>query len=284
MGSVLAMRIGDRIAAFLAQWVVLMLVLSAGFGALGTGGFALYQGPLAILAGMAIARVNPVAAASRVSAGGWAAIAATLTLLGVAILIIGTSIGGGRSLTALAWIGLVAVLAIGGHLWVRTVKPDDRRASVITLASILFLSATVATIMRASFGGSPPGTEPLTPVQTHPAFREAFEELYVLARADATRVIVYNESTPIVARWYGRGIPQVSERSGVPVGAIAFRTAPPPSPLGQTPLTREALRRVPLQTVAQLEPTGLHALGIARWAVSRAGVVQGRGQDIIIVR
>jgi hypothetical protein len=95
-------------------------------------------------------------------------------------------------------------------------------------------------------------------------------------------VIAYDAATPLVARWYGRAIPQVADRSNLPAGAITFRAAPQAPPQGT--VSRGGPHRVPLQTVAQLDAGAVHPLGLARWALSRAGLVQGRGQDIMIVR
>jgi hypothetical protein len=206
----------------------------------------------------------------------------TVALGGLLLLVLGASVGGGRTLTPLAWIGLVGIAGLMAYLWERAVPSEERAGAGITLAAIAFLAITAGSVMRVSFGGSPPGTEPLTPVQTHPAFRDAFADLNVLARADQSRVMAVDAATPLVARWYGRAIPQVADRGGLPAGAITFRPAPQPQTVPT--LNRTDPRRVPLQTFGQIDPAGLHPLGLARWAVSRSGIVQVRGQDIMIVR
>jgi hypothetical protein len=281
-GFVLAMRRGDRIGAFLGQWALLLLILSAGFGSVGTAGMALYLGPLAILGGQAVARAAPWRAVGQVTGAGWAALVVTMTLGGLVLILLGASLGGGRTLTILAWLGVVGVVGLMIYLWERVERSRERVAAAITLAAIVFLATTVGTVIRVSFGGSPAGTEPLTPIQTHPAFREAFRELNVLARADQSRAIVYDATTPLVARWYGRSIPQVAEPGSLAMRAIAFRTAPQAPP--QPTLTRTGPVRVPLQTLAQVDPAALNPMGLARWAISRTGLVQARGQDIMIVR
>lgn len=279
-GLVLAVRKGDRLGVFLGQWALLLSILSAGFGALGPSGLALYLGPMALLAGGLVVRLAPWRAAARLGPGGWLAVALAFALLAAVLLVLTALFGTGRSVSPLAWVGLIALAALTARQWSRPLSVDERDAAAITVGTIAFLALVVGTVMRVSYGGSPPGSEPLTPVQTDPAFREAFRELEVLARADPQRAIVYDLGTPLVARWYGRGIPQVAEGAGRPLAPITFRAAPEP----QTRLTRAGGGRVPLQTTAHFDPAALHPMGIARWALARSALVQGRGQDIIIVR
>ncbi len=280
VGFVLAIRSGDRNAAFLGQWALLLIVLSAGFGALGNAGPALYIVPLAILGGIAVARAVPWRAIGEVTGAGWAAIAVSSSLLVVVLLILVALVAGSRSVPIIGWIGLVAGVLFAGWLWARALEPARRGASAITLAAMVFLALTAAGVLRLSFGGSPKAAEPLAPVQTYVAFRDAFQDLETLVRREPERVMIYDSTTPIVARWYGRNLQQMADRANVPAGSIRFRTAPPP----QTRFTPGDPWRVPLQAVGQLDPDGLNPAGVVRWVATRTGLVQVRSQDIIIVR
>ncbi len=279
-GLVLALRRGDRIAAFLGQWALLLIILSAGFGAMGTAGPALYTAPLAMLAGIAVERAVPWHAVREVTGAGWVAIVLTLSALVVILFILVALFGAPRPGSPIGWAGLAVGLALSAWAWFRGIEPARRAAAGVMLASILFIALTAGAVLRLSFGGSPEATEPLAPVQTDVAFRAAFRDLEALVRREPERVMLVDSATPVVARWYGRNFQQVAYRSEVPAGAIQFRPAPSP----QTRLNPGEPWRVPLQTVGQFDPAGMNPVGIVRWAVARTGLVQARGQDIMIVR
>ncbi len=279
-GLALVVRHDDRIGAFLGQWALLLVLLSAGFGALGTTGPALYAAPLAMLAGIAVERAMPWQAARDVTGAGWAAIVVTLSSMAVLLLILVALFGAPRAVPLIGWAGLAVGLILSSWFWTREIDPAHRAPAAVTLASMLFIAMTAGTVLRLSFGGSPPATEPLAPTQTDPALRAAFRELETLVRRDPDRAILVESSTPIAVRWYGRDIRQVADRSSVPIGVIQFRPAPPPQPR----VNPGEPWRVPLQSVGQLDPAELNPVGIARWVVARTGLVRVRDQDIMIVR
>jgi hypothetical protein len=280
VGFGLAVRRENRVAAFLGQWALLLILLSAGFGALGTIGPALYVGPLGILGGMAVARAVPWREVGEVSGAGWAAIVVSVSVLVVAVLILVALLGASRSVPIIGWIGLVGSVLLAAWLWIQAVAPGRRGAVGITLAGIIFIALTVSSVLRLSFGGSPAATEPLAPVQTHPAFRDAFHDIQTLVRREPERVMIFDSTTPVIARWYGRDLRQMADRGNAPRDAIWFRPAPSP----QSRLTVGEPWRVPLQAVGQMDPAGLNPAGVVRWAATRTGLVQIRTQDIIIVR
>lgn len=161
----------------------------------------------------------------------------------------------------------------------RSLAANQRRGVMALLGALAVGAFTAGAIGRTSFGGSPPGVELLAREETHPALRAAFRDLAILASADPRRFLVMEESTPLVVRWYGRDLPAASASSTssdlVVVARPAEMSSPSSSPRGRGD-------RTPWKTVSYLDRSDLHPLGLARWALSRAGLVEGRAHDIII--
>ncbi|MPZ14271.1 MAG: hypothetical protein GEU73_07575 [Chloroflexi bacterium] len=279
-GFVLDLRAGSRLALFLGQWTLLLLVLSMDFGQAVVAYAALPIAPAALLAAGALAHLPTRLATYRLSGAGWTVVALSIASGGAALVIVGHAAGADRPVppfTALAGIGLGALTV---EAWRRWASRADRVRAAVILGTLAFVVFSAGSIARLSFGGSPPGTEILKREETAPAFREMFEELNVLARGDERVVLVYDASTPIAARWYGRAISQLERGAAAPAGAIQFEAAPPLDAAGgqRTP------GRTPWRTLSHLDRADLNVTGAAQWAVSRSGLVEGRPQDIIVVR
>ena len=172
-------------------------------------------------------------------------------------------------------LGLLILLAIG---W-RSLASQERTTVFAVLGGLALVGLTVSGISRASFGGSPPGTDLLRREETDSAFRAMFRELNVRASADPTHVLVIDLPQTLVARWYGRSIPPgLSGGRGSP-GAWILReaTAPPSSDPSQ-------VVRVPWRTTSEIAPADVYPLGILRWLVTRSALVHAKPHDIIVTR
>jgi hypothetical protein len=275
VGFAAGARGGYRPAMFLGQWCVLLLALA---GAVGDQVVALALfpvGPAALLAGLAIARAPHEAAAYRLSAPTWAVVAVTAALAVGGVLMLAHTVAGGRAAAPIALIALLAVAAAVAVNWRRTVPAEERAPALIVLAALAVVAGTIPALSRLTFGGSPAGSEILVREETHPAFREVFRTLNILANGDPRRLLMVDMETPVVARWYGRGM----DANAMSLNPILLRDAPPvgtsPAPSGW---------RTPWRTVAQLDRSDLHPLGLLEWMLSRTGLVKGKASDIIVAR
>jgi len=280
LGFVRGARDGDRVALFLGEWSFLLIAVAVAFGQSVLTLALLPVAPTAVLAGLALRDVPFYPAAYRLSGAAWAVIGLGLALSGVVVLVTAQTIGtAGPARPAAVGVAVLA-LALVVLMWRQELPAGERVPALIVLGGTLLAIFTLGAIGRLSYGGSPMGTEMLTRQETAPELRALFNDLNIAAMGDASRVLVYDSSTPIEVRWYGRYIPQVAADRRTAGNAFTFRAAPtvapgsPAAPTGRSPWT----------VVSQISRSDLHPLGILRWMVSRHGLVEGRGQDIIVAR
>lgn len=278
-GFVLAARQGDRLAVFLGNWSLLLTATAAGFGASVQTFAVLPIAPIALLAAMALSRLQLDPGTYRLSGACWAAIALSLGGVAGVLVVFAHSVGADRPTAPITFLALAALVGLVAVVWRQRVTASERGAALTLLGALGFVAWTAGTVGRVSYGGSPPGTELLAREETHPALRAAFRDINVLASADG-RTMVFDAATPLVARWYGRAIAQMSSRAGPPPpGSILVREAPVAVAAGAGVGTR-----TPWKTVSLLDRADLHPLGVLRWTVSRIGLVRGNPRDIIITR
>src|SRR5207249_3557481 len=131
--------------------------------------------PAALLSGSALARLPLDIREYDLRTEGWTMLAIGIILATAAIVIFSQKIaaGGQTPLVApAALLGLLILLAIG---W-RSLASQERTTIFAVLGGLALVGLTVSGISRASFGGSPPGTDLLTREETDPAFRAMFRE------------------------------------------------------------------------------------------------------------
>ncbi|HZT06650.1 MAG TPA: hypothetical protein VFC51_06430 [Chloroflexota bacterium] len=269
-------RSPNRVALFVGQWALLLAALAAVTGQATFDLALLPVGPLAVLSGIAVDRIISERLGVRPDGAAWGAALAAFLLIGAVLLGISQSVGAGKVPAPPGVAGVLAVLVAVTAMWWRGLEPRQRSAAGLVLGTLLIGGATVGTVMRVSFGGSPPGTEPLLREQTEPTLREVFRDITITARADGRALAVDND-TPMAVQWYGRDILRVDSvpASGAP--PITVSIAPPMiagSPQNQ--------RRTPWKTTSSLVRSDLKPLAIAQWVVARRGLVSGKASDIII--
>jgi 4-amino-4-deoxy-L-arabinose transferase-like glycosyltransferase len=279
-GFVRGVRSGDRLALFLGQWTLLLIVVAVAFGQ-GVLAFALFPvAPICLLAGQVLAALTVNWAPQRLSGSSWLIIGLTIVLGGVAILSTARAVGDARATPAIA----VAVVLITGllvaFLWKQETPPEERVPALLTLGVGLFLLMTIGTIGRLSFGGSPPGSELLVRQQTAPELRARFDDLMIQSIGDARRVLLFDAATPIEVRWYGRNLPQAMMVRGPGDVPWTVREAPPPD--AGTP--RAVTGRMPWTTISRLDREDLHPLGVLQWLITRKGLVEGQSRDIVVAQ
>jgi 4-amino-4-deoxy-L-arabinose transferase-like glycosyltransferase len=274
VGLVLELRQGNRLALFLAEWALLLLVVAAAFGGSEPTFAALPLVPLSLLAGLALSHIRFEVRPAELDGGCWAAIAVALAAAGAAMLLIAHRVGGERATAPLAFLAFFGTAALLVALWRRYVSRRERAAVLAVLGGMLLAGFFAGNTARLSFGGSPPGAELLGREETDPAFRAAFRELTVLASADPSRVLVVDSTTPATVRWYGRGISQVPSQDATTKKPYTFVE---PGPGDNRP-------RTPWKTESQIDAADFHPMGLARWVVSQSALVKGKPRDIIITR
>ena len=273
-------RGGDRLALFLGQWTLLLIVLAAAFGQ-GVLALALFPlAPMALLAGQALALLTVNWAPHRLSGSSWLIIGLTIVLGGVAILSTARAVSDARATPAIA---LAVVLITGllvAFLWKQETPPEERVPALLTLCVGVFVLLTIGTIGRLSFGGSPPGSEILVRQETAPELRARFDDLQILSIGDARRLLLVDAATPIELRWYGRNLPQANMVRGSGDVPWTVRDAPPPDAAS----ARAVTGRTPWTTISRLDREDLHPLGVLQWLVSRKGLVEGQSRDIVVAQ
>ncbi len=280
-GFVSRVRAGDRLALFLGQWTLILIALAAVAGQSAVSLAVLPIAPAALLAGIAIQSLAPAGFLRRLSGAAWAGALVSFLIVGAVVLAISQSIGAGRGPQA-GLVGLVLLVAVVAALWRWKLAADERGPALVLFLVLAVGLLTVGSIGRLSFGGSPRGSEPLPREMTDPEIRAKFHELGILASADPSRVLPIDPATPDVVRWYGRAIPQTPRDSSVQPRPFTIRQVGADVP-GSTSLGPGGPRTA-WKTISILNRFDLHPLGVARWAVSRVGLLQGRPSDIIITR
>jgi hypothetical protein len=273
-------RAGDRLALFLGQWMLLLLALSAVVGQSALSLAILPVLPAAVLAGMAISDLTPETVRLPSNGLAYGGALLLLALVGAVVIVFGYSVGANRGLPSWQmFLGLGALTAVVAVAWWELVKAEQVGPALGVLAVVGFCALTVGAIARLSYGGSPLASEPLPREMTHPAIREVFQELTVLASADPARMLVVDAKTPAVIRWYGRYIQTVTAARPMPARPILTREA-----TGEGSTASGLPLRTPLRIVSVLNRAELSPMAAARWAVARANLVQAKPSDIIISR
>jgi hypothetical protein len=276
VGFVVGVRVGDRIAQFLGQWLVLQLAVAIALGQ-SVQSFALVAiVPAAVLAGMLIQYLRLTELDLHVSGAAWGAIAISLGLLVLLIVAIANIVSTVGSPSPFAYAVPIAVLSLAILMWRQQELQAERSAALFLLGCVIFVAFSLSGIGRLSYGGSKPGTEVFPRVQTEEPLRAAFRDLTVQAMADPRITLVYDAETPIEVRWYGRWIKQSHVSTAPSVGAVQFTPLLPNAPTG-------APVRTPWKTISELDRADLNPLGIARWLVSRNGLIEGRGRDVQMI-
>ena len=276
LGGVQRLRL--RATLSVALWTLILLVVGAVAGADQLSLVVLPIAPLAVLAGTALGRLPIHPLDYELSGEGWTTLTVTAVLGMAAIVIFSQNVAGSRPIALVAWVALIGLLVLLATGW-RSLGVQERIAVLTILGGVVFLAATASGLSRASFGGSPPGTELLAREETAPAFRALFRELNVLASADPSRVLVVDLPETFAARWYGRAILPGSGEQRASPRAFVLREAPRASGPGPTEVAR-----VPWKTTSEIEPADVYPLGILRWLVSRSTLVHGQPHDIIVTR
>jgi hypothetical protein len=277
-GLEVARRERLRVLALLGLWSLILVVVTAVSGRGELTLVLLPVAPAALLAGSALARLPLDIWSYELGTEGWTMLAIGLILALAAFVIFSQKVaaGGQTPLVApAALLGLLILLAIG---W-RSLASEERTTVFAVLGGLALVGLTISGISRASFGGSPPGTDLLTREETDPAFRALFRELNVRASADPSRVLVIDLPQVLVVRWYGRSIPTGSGGGRNSPGAWILReaTTPPSSDPSQ-------VVRVPWKTTSEIGAADVYPLGILRWLVTRSALVHAKPQDIIVTR
>lgn len=279
-GLIGGVRAGDRLAQFLGHWTLLLVALAAAAGP--ALAFAILPvAPAAVLGGMFLGHLPQGQAAYRLRSGGWTAVALTVLFVPLALLLGTQALGSGRANVVgaqVATLGAAAALVVA-VVW--RLAAEERRGVMTLLGALAVGVFTVGAIGRTSFGGSPPGAELLAREETHPALRAALRDHAIPASVDPRRALVTEESTPLVVRWYGRDLSMASAADTSSGLAVVIRPAEAPSP-SRLAVPRGRGDRTPWKTVSYLDRSDLHPLGLARWAISRTGLVEGQAHDIIV--
>jgi hypothetical protein len=198
-------------------------------------------------------------------------------MVGFVVLAGAASFGQGRTPGAAALVGLLALAGTAGVLWQQS--RDASRGAAIRMGAVAFLLAwAVGGLAHGAFGASDPGREPLRAEATAPAFRDAFYELTVIGLGAPGIGLAVDGEPETLARWYGRAI-RPADRLGS-VSAIVVQAAGdgPSVPPGA------GATRVPWRYRSVLNPAELHALGLARWLVTRQGLFTVQQDDVRVSR
>jgi MFS family permease len=283
VGFVLRLRRGDRLALFFAQWALLLFALSA---VVGQSVLTLAMLPLVpgtLLAAMAVDDLLPDGLSAWVTptaAGG----ALLLFLVGGALIIgFGQWVGANRATPPIGVpvgtaAGYLLLLVVVVAVWRSQMDRGQRGAAVVMCLALAWGAFTFGSIGRLSYGGSEPGTEPLPREITSQELRDTFAELTLLANADPSRILAIDSTTPAAVRWYGREIRSATLPGTAPRPFTLHEAPPQGSTAADLPL------HTPLKVTSSLNRGDLNPLGIARWLVSRVGLIQGKTSDIIISR
>lgn len=278
--AIRAFRQGNALEAFLAVWAGLLLVLAVA-GSKAVLAFALLPVvPIALLAGLALRDLPWSFPSYRLSGAGWAALTLSLALLGILLVVGADSLGASRAPGRAALVGGPVVVGLLIVAWRRATAAGEHGAVLALLGALLFTCWTVSSVGRASFGGSPPAAEPLRPEPTDPRLPVALYELSIASSVNPQLSLRVETAPPATIWWYGRAIPRGAPGDPSTAGGIVVREAS----AGGAPSGAGAGTRVPWKIRSVLRTEDLHPLGVARWALSRQGVLVGVPQDVIVIR
>ncbi len=274
----LARRVRLGVVSLLGLWAAILLVVAAVAGGDELTLALLPIAPLAVLAGTLLARLPLDRRSFELTGDGWTILAVGAVLAVAAIVIFSQKVAAGLQAPLIALVALLGLLLLLATGW-RNLAAPERTTVFAILGGIALLLLTISGVSRASFGGSPSGTELLARDDTDPAFRAMFRELNVLASADPSHMLVVDLPETGVARWYGRSIPATSSLSRTPPGAWVLREA-----TGRPSSDPVQFARVPWKMTSEIESGDVYALGMLRWLVSRSALVHGKPHDIIVVQ
>lgn len=275
-----SIRTHDRFDWFLGVWAGLLLTLGLTGRASGLSFALLPTLPLALLAGRFVGLFPMNPGAYRLTAGGWSALALSLSLLATVVALAADSVGSGRAPQGPKLAFAVVLLAGTVAGWRRAATDGEHWPAATLVALSLFALWAPGAVGRLSFGGSPLGTEPLSLESTAPAFRDVFRELTTYASV-APRLLFVETEPRAVGEWYGRAIR--TPISGAPPSGDGIVVRPVQdsragiAPSGQT-------IRVPWRVRSTITTTDLHPLGVARWLVTRQGLFTGQMEDVWVTR
>ncbi len=275
--AVLEVRRGDPLGITLAAWAVLLGVL-----ALATPGPDLTQLSMALLpttflAGRCVANWN--LSITNLPSATWLPLIVSLAAIGIAVLTVADTAGAGRGPSIGVAIGVSIALASLIAVWWQAVAAGAHRPALALLGGTLIAAWSLNGMARASFGGSPAGSEPLRPDQTAPVFRAAFREINVDVARDPSLRLDVRVSPPTVAQWYGRALSLAGPDNGPTFAQVIIAPAqnpPAPAPAGSM--------RLPWRVRTTVKPDDLTLLGAVRWLVTRHGLLQGAPDDVILTR
>ncbi|MBM2811242.1 MAG: putative rane protein [Chloroflexi bacterium] len=277
-GAVVGMRRQERLVLFLSQWTLLLLLMAATFGQF-TPLFAILPiSPAALLAAMMLGRLNFGDSSRTISGATPGVLSVTFVGLGIVGLAVAQAVGATQPSMVATVAAIVGVVLLIPACWRQYVPATERSFALLLLGILSFAMFSAGSIGRLSFGGSPPGAELLTREETRSDLRDAIKDLTLLSRADSGRVLFIEDGTPLLVRWYGRGIRHVDAGSAPEVDVFTVRETTQRA--GSSLTGRSA--GTPFVTTSQLDRTELTPLAVARWVVSRAALVKGQPRDIVI--
>jgi hypothetical protein len=232
--------------------------------------------PMALLAGPFLGTLPTSPHDYRLSEVGWTTLVVTFVAVGVALLVGAASAGNNQLPDRFAGAAILALGALLIATWRRISGWGEHLPVLVLVGTGLFAVWTVGSLGRSSFGGSPPGTEPLRAEQTDPRFREAFRELNLMASVSPGLALNVQAQAPWTAWWYGRSISRVTRSD--PAGGIVVSevlAAGGGAPGGG--------KRLPWRVHSSIRNADLYPLGIARWIVSRQGLMVGTTKDALVL-